>query len=228
MRRRDQFDPAWLTHSLFQPRHRSLPSRAAGAAATGAGRLVAAGGRQVGTRWRPAMPLLVATAAHVVATLLYLVVAGFRHLHQPAHQNTINLILVVFVLLALAPMWWVAAGWPTARRRRRVRPWRGARLAHLGSGSALLVLYLPVTVWWLPPWRCLGSPWLPAVAFTAAVSVGMWAWSYWGWYKTREVEELAPLTDTPEAIWEEYVGAAGGVFPGSRLTEVRDITKAST
>jgi hypothetical protein len=219
--RRQQWPPlGWA----IQPARQPLGARAARATAAGAGRLAAAGGRRAAARWRPGMPLLVALFAHVLVVLLRAVVLGMRRFGGSSHTAVIDLVLLAVVAAVLVPMWWVALGWPVPRLRQRTQMWRPGRLTHLAVGSALLAAYLPVSVWWLPPWRTLGAPWLPVVAVTAALSLAVWAWGYWRFYRTREVVEDDLIEDYgPAEVWAEEIGAPGKLLPGSALTAVYDI-----
>jgi hypothetical protein len=220
-RGRDLSPLDWVSQPYRQP----LASRAGRAAAAGAGRLAVAGGKRAKARWRPGMPLLVALFVHVLAVLLRAAVLGIRKLGGSSHTWTVDLVLATVAVAVLLPMWWVALGWPVPRKHRRRRAWQSSRLAHLVVGSALLLMYLPVSVWWLPPWRTLGAPWLPVVAVTAVVSLAVWAWGYWGFYRTHEVEEEPEPAEVygPAELWAEEIGAAGGLLPGSTLAAVRDI-----
>lgn len=106
----------------------------------------------------------------------------------------------------------------------RIARWPLWRRLYLAIAAVLTLTYLPVAVYWLPPWRALGALWFPAAWLTLAVAAGMWAWLYYGHYRIREVEEDEPgAAYGPVETWSEHVGGQGGLLPGSVLLGVHDI-----
>lgn len=210
--------PPWV-----QPR-RPLSQRAALGTAKGAGRLVVAGAKAAGPRRnlgeehprrRGLFVLTTAALAQLVAVPLH-----WWHRYIPA--------ACLLAASALLPVWWRALVWPLPFGwGQRRRPWPRWRRVYLAVTSSALLLFLPVSALWLPPWHAVGAWWMPAIAPTAVAAVGLWGWLYRGHYRIRQVEEEPEVYDGPEAIWDEHIGAPGKLLPGSTLTAVREIEAPS-
>lgn len=213
--------PEWPS-GLFQPRRTPLAQRAARAAAVGAGRLVVAGAkrtdprRHVGEEHERRRGLFVLT----VAFLAQLVVIPLHWWHRYIAATCL------VVALCLLPPWWRAYAWPLPfGRGRRRRVWPLWRRVYLATACGALLAYLPLGALWLPPWRSVGAWWMPAFVPTTLAATALWVWLYVGHYRIREVEE-DPEPDQeygPVEVWDEEIGGAGKLLPGSVLTAVRDI-----